>query len=46
MVLTFRTKFNGFYSDQIFELNDKPIMIDYMRIQVKLNTWSLNEQKK
>ena len=24
--LTFRTKFNGFYSDKIFELNDKPIM--------------------
>ena len=24
--LTFRTKFNGFYSDEIFELNDKPIM--------------------
>ena len=22
--LTFRTKFNGFYSDQIFEVNDKP----------------------
>ena len=27
--LTFRTKFNGFYSDQIFELNDKPIMTLY-----------------
>ncbi|MDA9624186.1 type III PLP-dependent enzyme [Pelagibacteraceae bacterium] len=27
--LTFRTKFNGFYSDQIFELNDKPIMSIY-----------------
>ena len=24
--LTFRTKFNGFYSDQIFEVEDKPIM--------------------
>jgi len=24
--LTFRTKFNGFYSDEIFEVNDKPIM--------------------
>ena len=24
--LTFRTKFNGFYSDQIFEIQDKPIM--------------------
>ncbi len=27
--LTFRTKFNGFYSDQIFEVNDKPIMSMY-----------------
>ena len=27
--LTFRTKFNGFYSDEIFELNDKPIMSIY-----------------
>ena len=27
--LTFGTKFNGFYSDQIFELNDKPIMSIY-----------------
>ena len=27
--LTFRTKFNGFYSDQIFELYDKPIMSIY-----------------
>ena len=27
--LTFRTKFNGFYSDQTFELNDKPIMSIY-----------------
>ena len=27
--LTFRTKFNGFYSNQIFELNDKPIMSIY-----------------
>ena len=27
--LTFRTKFNGFYSDRIFELNDKPIMSIY-----------------
>ena len=24
--LTFRTKFNGFYSDKIFEVRDKPIM--------------------
>ena len=27
--LTFRTKFNGFYSDEIFELNDKPIISLY-----------------
>ena len=27
--LTFRTKFNGIYSDHIFELNDKPIMTIY-----------------
>ena len=27
--LTFRTKFNGFYSDQIFEVNDKPMMSMY-----------------
>ena len=27
--LTFRTKFNGFYSDEIFELSDKPIMSLY-----------------
>ena len=27
--LTFRTKFNGFYSDKIVELNDKPIMSLY-----------------
>jgi ornithine decarboxylase len=27
--LTFRTKFNGFYSDHIFELHDKPIMSIY-----------------
>jgi len=27
--LTFRTKFNGFYSDEIYELNDKPIMTIY-----------------
>ena len=29
--LTFRTKFNGFYSDQIFEVQDKPIMSMYER---------------
>ena len=27
--LTFRTKFNGFYSDEIFELADRPIMSLY-----------------
>ena len=27
--LTFRTKFNGFYSDDIFEIEDKPIMSVY-----------------
>jgi len=27
--LTFRTKFNGFYSDQIFEVRDRPIMSMY-----------------
>jgi ornithine decarboxylase len=27
--LTFRTKFNGFYSDEIFEVEDKPIMSMY-----------------
>jgi len=27
--LTFRTKFNGFYSDQIFEVQDEPIMSMY-----------------
>ncbi len=27
--LTFRTQFNGFYSDEIFELEDKPIMSMY-----------------
>jgi len=27
--LTFRTKFNGFYSDEIFEVYDKPIMSMY-----------------
>ena len=27
--LTFRTKFNGFYSDQIYEVKDKPILSMY-----------------
>jgi len=31
--LTFRTKFNGFYSDDIFEIEDKPIMSVYKNEQ-------------
>ncbi len=31
--LTFRTKFNGFYSDDIFEIGDKPIMSVYQNEQ-------------
>ena len=27
--LTFRTKFNGFYSDEIYEVEDNPIMTMY-----------------
>ena len=27
--LTFRTKFNGFYSDKIYEVEDDPIMTMY-----------------
>jgi len=27
--LTFRTQFNGFYSDEIHEVEDKPIMTMY-----------------
>ena len=27
--LTFRTQFNGFYSDKIFEVEDEPIMTMY-----------------
>ena len=27
--LTFRTKFNGFYSNEIYEVEDKPIMSLY-----------------
>ncbi len=29
--LTFRTKFNGYYSDEIFEVEDKPIMTMYAK---------------
>ena len=32
--LTFRTKFNGFYSDKIFEVHDKPIMSMYEKDRV------------
>ncbi len=35
--LTFRTKFNGFYSNEIFELNDKPIMSLYEDSSRKVN---------
>jgi ornithine decarboxylase len=31
--LTFRTKFNGFYSDDIFEIEDKSIMSVYQNEQ-------------
>ena len=27
--LTFRTQFNGFYSDKIFEVDDEPVMTMY-----------------
>ena len=35
--LTFRTKFNGFYSDKIFEVDDKPIMSLYGDSSKKVN---------
>ena len=35
--LTFRTKFNGFYSDEIFELNDKPIISLYEDLSKKVD---------
>ena len=35
MVLTFRTQFNGFYSDQIFEVEDDPIMTMYNKETMK-----------
>ena len=35
--LTFRTKFNGFYSDLIFEVGDKPIMSLYDDSSKKVN---------
>ena len=33
--LTFRTQFNGFYSDQIFEVDDEPIMTMYNKETMK-----------
>ena len=35
--LTFRTKFNGFYSDEIFEVSDKPIMSLYEELSKKVD---------
>ena len=35
--LTFRTKFNGFFSNEIFEIYDKPIMSMY-EDSIKLNS--------
>ena len=35
--LTFRTRFNGFYSDEIFEVADKPIMSLYDDSSKKVN---------
>ena len=35
--LAFRTKFNGFYSDEIFEVTDKPIMSLYEELSKKVN---------
>ena len=35
--LTFRTKFNGFYSDEIFEVTDKPIMSLYEETSKKVD---------
>ena len=33
--LTFRTQFNGFYSDEIYEVEDKPIMTMYDKETIK-----------
>ena len=33
--LTFRTQFNGFYSDKIFEVEDEPIMTMYEKDKSK-----------
>ena len=35
--LTFRTNFNGFYSNEIFEVNDKPIMSLYEELSKKVD---------
>ena len=35
--LTFRTKFNGFYSDEIYEVEDKPILTMYDKNISKVN---------
>ena len=35
--LTFRTNFNGFYSNEIYELNDKPIMSLYEQTNEKID---------
>ena len=36
--LTFRTNFNGFYSNEIFEVNDKPIMSLHEESNEKVNS--------
>ena len=36
--LTFRTNFNGFYSNEIFEINDKPIMSLYEESNEKVDS--------
>ena len=35
--LTFRTQFNGYYSDEIYEVEDKPIMTMYDKDSIKAN---------
>ena len=35
--LTFRTKFNGYYSNEIYEVADKPIMTMYDKDSDKAN---------
>ena len=44
--LTFRTKFNGFYSDKIFEVHDKPIMSMFEKDSSFSIPCCLNEQIK